>query len=78
MLGTVKITFNILTRIQDYVRNTEPQLKETPEDKIDRLEKELMKLKLVNKINVKTKKEENDSQSEYDGDDEFIEELKEH
>jgi len=77
MLGTVKVTFSILTRIQDYVRNNEPQLKENPEEKIERLEKQLLNMQLISKHEPQVKKQEN-SDSEYDGDDEFIEELKEH
>jgi hypothetical protein len=77
MLGTIKVTFNILTRIQDYTRNLTPTRKETVQQNIDRLEHELSKAKLLKSQPLETPKEEpDDSGSEYEGDEEFIESLK--
>jgi hypothetical protein len=45
ILGTVKITFSILTRIQDYTRNNEPSKKLTDKEKIEKLEKQIEEMK---------------------------------
>jgi hypothetical protein len=47
ILGTVKITFHVLTRIQDYVRNNEPQKKLTESEKIKNLQEEINKVKTI-------------------------------
>jgi hypothetical protein len=71
ILGTVKITFSVLTRIQDYLRNQEATKKLSNEEKIKELEKQIESLK-VNKTVI----EQNESEgSEYEGDEEFINSL---
>lgn len=55
ILGTVKITFSILTRIQDYTKLREPTKKLTMEEEIEKMKNELEKVK----INKNAKTEEN-------------------
>jgi hypothetical protein len=58
-LGTVRITFRVLTRIQDYVRNNAPTKKATIEEmlqkEIGRLENKISKLKVVEEEDEKEK-----------------------
>jgi hypothetical protein len=72
ILGTVKVTFSVLTRIQDKLRNAEPSLKISNEDKIKQLEEQINKLKLTSR---EVEQDEEDSGSEYEGDEEFISDL---
>jgi hypothetical protein len=51
ILGTVKITFSILTRIQDYTKVREPTKKLTNEQKLEQLEKELHSMKIKEEEN---------------------------
>jgi hypothetical protein len=83
VLGTVKVTFSVLTRIQDYLRNQAPTKKLTLEEKIDKLTKELNLLKVEKeKLEKQEDKKEGEIQqdeqsgSEYDGDEELLESLK--
>jgi hypothetical protein len=46
ILGTVKITFSIITRIQDYMKAREPTKMITTEDKIKELEDKIKELKM--------------------------------
>jgi len=46
ILGTVKITFSILTRIQDYTKLREPTKKLTTDEKLEKLEQEVKRMKL--------------------------------
>jgi hypothetical protein len=83
ILGTVKVTFSVLTRIQDYLRNQAPTKKLTLEEKIDGLTKQLnlLKLEKQNLEKQEDKKEDTIQQdeqsgSEYEGDDDLLESLK--
>jgi hypothetical protein len=76
ILGTVKITFSVLTRIQDYLRNQEPTKKMSNEEKIKELENEIQRLKVSNsKAEIE---QDDDEGSEYEGDEEFINSLSKH
>jgi hypothetical protein len=46
VLGTIRITFNVLTRIQDYVRNNDPQKKKTTDEKIEELTEKIKEIDL--------------------------------
>jgi hypothetical protein len=75
ILGTVKITFSVLTRIQDKLRNQEPTKKKSNEEKIKELEDKIKEIKLEDK---KVQQDEEDEGSEYEGDQELISSLEEH
>jgi uncharacterized membrane protein YukC len=75
ILGTVKVTFSVLTRIQDKLRNQEPTKKKSNEEKIKELEDKIEKLKIDEK---KVQQDEEDEGSEYEGDQELISSLEEH
>jgi hypothetical protein len=47
ILGTVKITFSVLTRIQDYLKVREPTKKMTTEEEIEELKNKLKKLEKI-------------------------------
>lgn len=66
ILGSIKVTFSILTRIQDYVKLQEPLKKLTNEEKIEQLEAEIMNLKMLNSMKTDTKEE--DTKAVEDGD----------
>jgi hypothetical protein len=72
VLGTVKVTFSIKTRIQDFIRNQRATLKKTKDEEIKELKERIRVLE--SKLSAE-KQEEEDSGSEYEGDEEFIREL---
>lgn len=58
VLGTVKITFEVLTRIQDYTRLNQPTKKLTDKEKIELLEKQIAQIKLDPNLSLKFIEEE--------------------
>jgi anti-sigma28 factor (negative regulator of flagellin synthesis) len=46
ILGTVKITFSVLTRIQDYLKVREPTKKMTTEEEVNELKEKIKNLEL--------------------------------
>jgi hypothetical protein len=63
VLGTVKITFHIWTRIQDYMRTNQPTKKITLEEKMKQLEEEMNKMK-IKEEEEKEKEEEEKKEDE--------------
>jgi hypothetical protein len=77
VLGTVKVTFSVLTRIQDYLRNQAPTKKLNLEEKIEKLESEIKMLKLK-ELKKEDEKVETDEQSgTINEEDELLEPIKE-
>jgi hypothetical protein len=77
VLGTVKITFSVLTRIQDKLRNNDPTKKISNEEKIKELEDKINKME-IKEEDKKVQQDVEDSGSEYEGDNEIISALSEH